>query len=170
MLNSDSRQAACGYDVGRELGGFDDPRSNSLKMTRWLIAVTLSIGCFALLAIGLTGSIVSFFCGGVSKKSITITRMTVTKRRILLYAHQNNRLPKSLMEIPTLATFDNSIKDGWGRSFEYQINKNNTVTLKSWGRDGLLGGNGEDADIILSFPTQGVGGGWSDPLIDWLND
>jgi hypothetical protein len=96
--------------------------------------------------------------------------MSGVKRRILLYAHQNNRLPLSLAEIPAMPGYDNSIKDAWGWPLRYQINDNGTITLISLGRDGMPGGVGEDADVVLSFPTHDVHGGWSDPLVGWIEE
>src|SRR5207248_57877 len=65
------------------------------------------------------------------KTSQTRGTIWVVKRRILLYAHEKNRLPSSLADIPKLPSFDNSIMDAWGWPLHYQINDNGTVTLKS---------------------------------------
>jgi Type II secretion system (T2SS), protein G len=88
----------------------------------------------------------------------------------LLYAHQNNRLPVDLAAIPELPGYDNSTSDAWGRPLHYEINENNTVTLKSYGQDGLPGGSGQNADIVLSFATHRPDGGWSDQLVNWLEE
>ena len=99
-----------------------------------------------------------------SKKSTTRTTMWVVKRRILIFARQNNHLPHSLLDISLIPGFNDKIKDAWGRPLQYEINDNDTITLKSFGRDGLPGGEGEDADILLSFPIHRPDGSWSDPL------
>lgn len=134
------------------------------------LVLLIFIMFIALLMLVATGIFSYFLSDRVSDQTVTRTTMWVVKRRILVYAHQNNQLPKSLANIPTLPRFDNSIKDAWGRSLQYQINENKTITLKSLGQDGLPGGAGENADIILSFPTHGADGDWSDPLVNWLTD
>lgn len=104
----------------------------------------------------------------VSSESGTRSRMWVVKRRILRYASYHNRLPPSLLATPTLPRYDNSIHDYWRRPLGYQGNNNGTVTLISLGKDGRPGGGGEDADIVLSFPSHDADGRWSDELVDWL--
>ena len=105
-----------------------------------------------------------------SNDTMTRTRMWVVKRRILAYAHQNNRLPASLAEIPVMPGYDNSIEDGWGRALHYEVSGNGTVTLSSLGRDGLPGGEGDDADIVVKFATKTTDGRWSDPLVEWSRE
>jgi hypothetical protein len=124
----------------------------------------------ALVLIAATGFIAFLLVDTVSKETATRSTMWVVKRRILLYAHENNHLPHSLAEIPMLPRHNNSIKDAWGRPLGYQINDDKTVTLISLGRDGLPGRVGENADIVLSFAIHGVDGRWSDPLVHWLKD
>jgi len=99
--------------------------------------------------------------------SLTETRMFVTKRRILQYAQAHDQLPPDLSSLPQMAGYDMSLKDGWGRTLSYQTNSAGTVTLESLGRDGVLGGSGEDADIIRSFPIRDSHGAWSDEMVDW---
>lgn len=96
--------------------------------------------------------------------------MWVVKRRILLYAHRNNQLPDNLTLLPVLPGYVSTIKDAWGRPLGYHVNENKRVTLTSFGQDGLSGGVGENADIVLSFAALGVDGSWSDQLVGWLKD
>ena len=103
----------------------------------------------------------------IPPKSLTQTRMHVTKRRILQYARSHNQLPPDLASLPPMSGFDTSIVDGWKRSLTYQTNSAGIVTLLSLGRDGVRGGSGEDADIERSFNAYDGLGTWSDESIDW---
>lgn len=40
--------------------------------------------------------------------------------------------------------------DPWGRPFEYESSAPDNFTLSSLGRDGAVGGQGEDADLVTS--------------------
>ena len=68
--------------------------------------------------------------------------------------HLNNRLPTSLSQLPTLTDATNEIDDAWGHPIQYRTSPIGVVTLTSFGRDGVRGGIGEDADIVGSFPTK----------------
>ena len=125
----------------------------------------------ASLVLVVTVIVVACLVDTAPKEAATRTTMWVVKRRILLYARQNNQLPVDLAVIPVLPAYDDSISDAWGRPLHYQINENNTVvTLKSYGQDGLQGGSGQNADIVLSFATHRPDGGWSDQLVNWLEE
>jgi len=120
------------------------------------IIFTLALGCFVVGCID-----------RVPPKALTETRMFVTKRRILQYAHTHDQLPPDLASLPPMPGYDTSITDGWGRTFIYQTNTTGIVTLESLGRDGIVGGSGADADIIHAFPTRDSHGAWSDEMVDW---
>jgi len=127
------------------------------RLCVWLLVIVSPVGLYCLLI------------DWGSNEITTTTRMSLVKRRILLFAHQHDRLPTTLTEIPPLGgNFDNSIMDGWGRPIQYEVNDSKTVTLKSFGKDGVPGGVGKNADIVLSFPTHDADGNWSDPLVHWL--
>jgi hypothetical protein len=120
------------------------------------IIFTLSLGLF-----------VAGCIDRIPPTSLTETRMLVTKRRILQYAHTHDQLPSDLSSLPPMPGYDTSVTDGWGRSLSYQTNTTGIVTLESLGRDGILGGSGADADIIHSFPIRDARGAWSDEMVDW---
>ena len=100
-------------------------------------------------------------------RSLPITRMHVVKRRILQYAHSQNRLPASLYELPEMSGYDNSIQDSWNRTLLYEVDSTGNVTLKSYGQDGVSGGDGENADIIGIFTPRDANGRWNDELVPW---
>jgi len=62
-------------------------------------------------------------------------------------------VPKSLDVLPRREGYANRTKDGWGRELDYSISGGGILTLKSLGRDGKIGGTGEDADISKSYRT-----------------
>jgi Type II secretion system (T2SS), protein G len=43
------------------------------------------------------------------------------------------------------------MEDGWGRKFNWESDGKNTVKVWSLGRDGKLGGTGEDAALEIVF-------------------
>ena len=49
---------------------------------------------------------------------------------------------------------NNDINDGWNRPLTYQINEDGVITLTSLGKDGKIGGTGENADISKSYYTR----------------
>ena len=96
--------------------------------------------------------------------------MHMSKRRILRYAHQNNRLPDNLDILPEIPGYSNRIKDGWGNKLIYNINSDNTVTLISYGRDGIKRGDGDNKDMAGIFPIKKKNGEWEDDLCNWIKD
>jgi len=105
------------------------------------------------------------FVDRVSPRALTLTRMSVIKNRILLYARQNHSLPPSLFVLPILEDKDNKIEDGWGRPLGYAVDDDGVVVLSSLGSDGKMGGTGDAADIIERFPSKQKDGRWSDELV-----
>jgi len=103
----------------------------------------------------------------IPPRSLTATRMHVVKRRILQYAHAQNELPRSVSQLPRMAGYDNSVQDSWNRDFVYEIDSTGNVTLKSYGKDGVGGGDDDNADIIGVFASCDSSGKWNDELVPW---
>ena len=147
----------CGFRVGgshRRRGLFWSATSHAMSIERIMFTLTLVLfgaGCI----------------DRIPPSSLTETRMFVTKRRILQYAHTHDQLPPNLASLPPMPGYDTSVTDGWGRALVYRTNTAGVVTLESLGRDGISGGSGDDADIIRSFPIRNSHGAWSDEMIDW---
>ena len=114
--------------------------------------------------------IVRSFVTVVPRRATTYGTMHVTKRRILRYAHMHDRLPKALDELPIIEKFGNDLEDGWGRRILYQFVQNNTVTLISYGKDGVPGGEGNDEDQVAVFIAKDADGRWQEELCDWIID
>lgn len=102
--------------------------------------------------------------------ALTATRMEVLKRRVLHYAQSHGKLPSSLAALPKMAGYDSSIGDGWKRDIIFEVSASSVVSFRSFGRDGVAGGFGEDADIVRAFPTRDARGKWSDEMVEWLED
>ena len=131
----------------------------SLK-TRRILDVVLSVVALAILSRCLVDVI--------PPKDYTISNMLHLKRRVMLYAQAHNELPTSITALPPMEGYDNSNLDGWKREIIFEVSKEGVVTFRSLGRDGVVGGAGEDADIVRSFATHGSEGRWSDELVDWV--
>ncbi len=101
---------------------------------------------------------------------MTATRMQVLKRRVLRYAQSHSELPKSLAALPTMKGYDSSVQDGWKRDIVFEVSASDVVSFRSLGRDGAVGGSGEDADIVRSFPARDSQGKWSDEMMEWTED
>jgi Type II secretion system (T2SS), protein G len=62
--------------------------------------------------------------------------------------------------------YSNEVTDGWGRPILWRV-EGDDIILTSYGRDGVPGGAGEDADMIGVFRTRTADGRWADELCDW---
>jgi len=94
--------------------------------------------------------------------------MWALKVRILRFARANDRLPATLEELPPSASLGNTTNDGWGHPIVVSFAPDGTVTLTSYGRDGVPGGTGEDADIVTSFTAKTTNGSWADEQVPWV--
>jgi hypothetical protein len=103
----------------------------------------------------------------MSQRSLTSVRMHVVKRRVLQYVQSHNQLPASLSVLPEMSGYDNSVQDSWNRNFIYEVDSTGNVTLKSYGKDGVVGGDGENADMIGVFASRDASGKWNDELVPW---
>jgi len=110
------------------------------------------------------------FLDRIPPRALTATRMHVLKRRVLQFARTQGELPKSLAALPVMEGYDSSFRDGWKKDIIFEVSTSGVVTFRSLGRDGIVGGSGEDADIIRSFPARDAQGKWSDEMIEWSED
>jgi hypothetical protein len=131
-------------------------------MKRLIIILGLVIAVVAVFAFMLVDTI--------PRRSITASHMMVIKRCILQHAHSHGELPHSLTGLPEMQGRDNCIRDGWGRNIILEVSSSGIVTLRSLGRDGVVGGSGEDADMIGTFPSRDEQGRWSDEMVEWSHD
>jgi hypothetical protein len=66
--------------------------------------------------------------------SLTLTRIIRIAGKVENHYSQKGKIPESLDYIDSLNKKD--FEDGWGRRFDYAINADGAVTIKSPGRDG----------------------------------
>jgi hypothetical protein len=87
--------------------------------------------------------------------AMTRTRIGIVEERLRRYWAKHGALPTDLSELPELRKDrDSSTLDGWGRPIGYEVQRTDNgvrVLLSSLGRDGRLGGSGQDADIVAAF-------------------
>ena len=106
----------------------------------------------------------------IPPRSLTNTTMWVLKRRILQFAHSHGELPHTLTALPEMQGYDTSTRDEWGRDIVFEVSTSGIVTLRSLGRDGVVGGSGNDADMIGSFPSRDADGRWNDEMVQWSHN
>jgi len=86
------------------------------------------------------------------------------------YAQLHGELPGSLSVLPKMEGYDSSTRDGWQRDIIFEVSSSGVVSFRSFGRDGAVGGSGEDADIVRAFSARDAQGKWSDEMVDWSED
>lgn len=111
----------------------------------FLIVVACSVlACLALMSV----------VDVIPPHSMTLSAITETVVRINLYSQRHNRLPDSLKLLPEREGYANRTTDGWGRKLRYSVDSNGIITLKSLGKDGQVGGTGDDADMVARYRTK----------------
>ena len=99
------------------------------------------------------GLVVFLFIDKIPPDALTRTNMVGIEQRIRKYVEDNGKLPLSLSQLQKRPGYDNSIKDGWGNTIIYYY-KGSTVFLVSYGKDGKIGGEDENADISVHFTLK----------------
>jgi hypothetical protein len=85
---------------------------------------------------------------------VTDTAIGESFARIQIYAETNHSVPPSLNALPKRKGYANQITDGWHRPLLYRVTPDGVITITSLGRDGKLGGAGEDADISVNYHSK----------------
>jgi len=81
---------------------------------------------------------------------MTHTAIGETFYRVHLYGKQHHKRPGSFDVLPVREGYANRVTDGWDRKLILEIKEDKVITITSYGADGKLGGEGEDADISES--------------------
>ncbi len=115
--------------------------------------------CFAIVLAAYLGST------RISARDLTLTRMFVVHRRILMYCTQHDSPPSTLEDLSHLQNYDDHIVDAWDRKFEYHILDGSIAVLTSHGQNGF-----SDQSIVRRFALRDKDGHWNDPLSEWLPD
>ena len=90
----------------------------------------------------------------ITPVDMTYTAIGETFYRIHMYAQSNSTIPQSLDALPRRPGYLNRTTDGWDRPLEFIVGTDGTITLRSYGRDGQPGGDGEDRDISRTYRTK----------------
>jgi type II secretory pathway pseudopilin PulG len=103
----------------------------------------------------------------ITPTQVTRHRMEFLQSRILEYARTQGELPadlSALARLPVKPEYEHWKKpeDCWRRKIIYEVDASGRITLKSFGKDGVPGGSGRNADIVLSFPSRRPDGTWSE--------
>ncbi len=75
-----------------------------------------------------------------------------------MHAIASGKLPKSLVDLPVRENYGNQITDGWNRALIYEVDDAGILTIRSLGRDGKIGGVGEDEDVAYRYRTRDSSG------------
>lgn len=90
----------------------------------------------------------------ITPEEMTDTQMRMLELRVCQYVNQYQKFPGKLSELPLRDDkYHNAITDGWGREIHYVI-KNDIVYLSSYGKDGNIGGQNKNADIVHTFTCE----------------
>lgn len=108
----------------------------------------------------------SQFVTVIPPASITTGVMEMSKRRVLRYAQQRDRLPGALSDTEVIPGYHAGLDDGWGRALLYSV-RESLVELRSYGADGLPGGAGDDRDWLGVFTSRTPSGAWADEFAAW---
>jgi general secretion pathway protein G len=112
-----------------------------------LVTLAIAIGLMAVI----TAVIAAMLVDVIPPAAMTRTSMTETFVRIHLFAKASGKLPASLSDLPKRTGYANRTTDGWNRPLTYELKANGDITLRSLGKDGKPGGQGDDADIAWTF-------------------
>lgn len=92
-----------------------------------------------------------------SPASLTYSGLGRIVARSVGFARTHGRFPLDIDELaPHLEPGEEL--DGWGRPIRYSLATDGLMELTSFGRDGLLGGRGEDADLRRFVATEQMDG------------
>jgi hypothetical protein len=106
----------------------------------------------------------------IFSRSTTNASITESTVRIQMYMTANGKYPKNLSVLPIRNGYANRTTDGWGRTLIYDVDAEGIISLKSLGRDGTPGGEGDDADIIRRYRTRNEDGSLSVDPERWIVD
>lgn len=89
------------------------------------------------------------------------------KMRIIQFISKEKKFPSKLADLPKIKGYDSGITDGWQRKLLVKMDSNGIVEIKSFGKDGTFGGDGENSDMIGIFAVRDKAGEWLKEPIGW---
>jgi hypothetical protein len=87
----------------------------------------------------------------ISPLDDTRSTLEYTYIRVQKFWNENGKVPMSANELPEEPHHDCSMADGWGRDLFWQSDGVSIVRIWSLGKDGKLGGAGDDVDLEIVF-------------------
>ncbi len=87
----------------------------------------------------------------IPKDNLTETRLAITRVRLRKYWDEYGKVPANPRDLPLLPNRDCSMTDAWGKEFQWLADDDSTVRVISFGKDGIVGGTGENADLEILF-------------------
>jgi hypothetical protein len=106
-----------------------------LGMVAWMAVLVLALG----------------LCGGIPLRARTVGTILATARRVEVYYRKTGGLPGKLADLPVPDGEAERTTDAWGQELIYSVAGADRFTLTSLGRDGVVGGSGEDEDLRRTF-------------------
>jgi hypothetical protein len=97
-------------------------------------------------------------CTELPEHAQTVTAIRETFNRINLFATLHGKTPINLEELPKRTGYSNSITDEWNRPLHFE-SLHGIMTLTSYGKDGVPGGVGDNADTVeeqIIFRNHGL--------------
>src|SRR5258708_31312415 len=113
------------------------------RLRRWVVGSSLGVLAIAVVAFK--------FADVVTDRALTKSAMVETWVRMGMFVDHNKELPASLTLLPRREGYANRVVDAWKRPLIYIVNSQDRFTLTSLGRDGGVGGTGDDPDIIQQY-------------------
>jgi hypothetical protein len=86
----------------------------------------------------------------ITDQEMTAGAIGETSYRIGMYVNSNGKPPPDLSVLPARPGYVNRTTDGWNRPLVYRVDAD-AFSLTSLGRDGVVGGSGEDADVVRKY-------------------
>ena len=113
------------------------------RLRRWVVVSLLGVLAIAVLAVT--------FADVIPDRALTKSAMVETSVRIGMFVNHKKELPASLTALPRREGYANRVVDAWKRPLLYVVSSQDAFTLTSLGKDGVVGGTGEDADIVQKY-------------------
>jgi hypothetical protein len=106
----------------------------------------------------------------ISPHEDTATTMWMIKRRMLRFAHENNRLPTSLADLSAIPGHRNRNTDWWGNSIRFDVDADGIVTLRSAGGSAWIWNPQEETPLTYRFRAKEPTGNWSNEFVEFIRE
>ncbi len=112
--------------------------------------------------------VVYAFTDTIPDQDKTISSMGETFVRIDLFMKEHKRVPNNLNKLPTRENYANSTIDAWGQQLKYKKNSQGVLSLTSYGKDKMPGGEGDNEDLIMKYTIKDAHGNFIISNPDWI--